>query len=75
MSEHNKKHYIPFDITSAKGYPSGKDLFYECANCGDVLPSWPKDCMSCSCKNIFIDIHAGRLVIENHNFFKIFSTT
>lgn len=70
----DKKHYVSFDVKSAKGYPTGKTLFYECTKCGDILPSLPKDCVSCTCKNIRIDIYAGRLVVEDHNFFKIFST-
>ncbi len=72
MVENNEKDYIPFDNTLGKGYPTGKKLFYECVKCGDILPSLPKDCISCSCRNIRIDVFAGRLVVENHNFFKIF---
>lgn len=70
----NQKHYIEYNETSASGYPTGKTIFYECTKCDDILPSLPKDCVSCSCKNIRIDIYAGRLVVEDHKFFKIFST-
>ena len=73
MDKINKKHYIRFDVTSASGYPTGKTIFYECTKCGDILPSLPKDCVSCTCRNIRIDIYAGRLVVEDHVFFKIFS--
>jgi len=72
MTNNNKKYYIPFDIKSTSGYPTGKNLFYECTKCGDILPSWPSNCISCSCKNIFIDIDAGRLIVKDHKFFKIF---
>ena len=72
MDKINKKHYIRFDVTSASGYPMGKAIFYECAKCGYILPSLPKDCVSCSCGNIRIDIYARRLVVDDHNFLKYF---
>lgn len=74
MDKDNKKHYIEFDVASGTGYPTGKAIFYECTKCGDILQSLPKDCVACLCKNIRIDIYTGRLVVENHDFFKIFST-
>lgn len=54
-------------------YPTGNDLFYECCICGDVLPSLPKDNVSCSCRNIMIDIDYGRISIKKHEQAKLFS--
>jgi len=68
----DKRRYLPFDLKSASGYPTGINLFYECTKCGDVLPSLPKDSLSCSCKNLHIDVDYGRLAVADHSCFKIF---
>jgi hypothetical protein len=72
MNNNTKKHYISFD--PSRGYPTGKNLFYECTKCSDIFPSWPQDSVTCSCGNLHIDIHSGRLIVKDHTFFKIFST-
>ena len=48
-----------------KGYPAGNDLFYECLECHQRLPSMPVDNIGCSCGNIFIDMEAGRFIAIN----------
>lgn len=35
-----KRCYLEFD--PLKGYPVGKNIYYECGICGDVIPSMPK---------------------------------
>lgn len=55
-----KTEVIPFD--PRKGYPIGDDLFYKCEICGDMIPSKPPGPVAeCKCKNIFIDVDAGRM--------------
>jgi hypothetical protein len=61
------------DFDSAKGYPMDKKLFYECLKCGGVVPSWPDDDTYCKCRNIMIDIGAGRIGIQDEALVKLFS--
>ena len=57
-------HVIPFD--PEQGYPAGDALFYECLNCGTVIPSQPTDSTACRCGNISLDVDYGRLSIKEH---------
>jgi len=57
------------------GYPVGKNLYYECLRCGDVLPSEPEDGTRCTCRNILIDVDAGRISIEDHALVKLFAVS
>ena len=57
-------HVIPFD--PEQGYPAGDALFYECLNCGTIIPSLPPDSTTCYCRNISIDVGYGRLSIKEH---------
>lgn len=63
--------YIQFDPT--KGYPVGDNIFYECGECGGVIPSKPQDGIGCSCRNIFIDVDAGRVSIKDSSKFRVFT--
>jgi hypothetical protein len=65
-----KRIYQGFD--PQKGYPFGKDLFYECLLCGDILPSEPADDTACKCRNIMIDVGYGRISIRYHGKVKLF---
>ncbi len=65
------KNYRSFD--PLKGYPADDRLFYECLQCGDIIPSIPKDSCRCSCRNIMIDIDYGRISIQDNNQIKLFS--
>lgn len=67
------KKYI--DYAHLDGYPSGKDIWYECTKCKDVIISNPisKIDVTCKCGNICIDLGYGRLCIEDHDYFKIFT--
>jgi len=66
-----KRTYQSFD--PQKGYPAGKDLYYECTKCGDVISSLPADSISCKCRNIHIDVDYGRVAIKDHRLAKLFS--
>jgi len=50
--------------------PKGKDIFYRCLRCGDVVPSQPTDNVGCSCGNVFIDIDAFRLLVDDFSQFE-----
>ena len=56
------------DTSEAK---KGKDIYYKCTLCGDIIPSIPGDNVGCKCGNIFIDIDYFRLAIDDYNHFKV----
>jgi hypothetical protein len=66
----SQRSYVPFDPRS--GYPTGDNLYYECTICGDTLPSLPEDGIGCSCRNIFIDVDAGRMSVRDDSKIKLF---
>jgi hypothetical protein len=66
-----KRTYCSFD--PQKGYPAGKNLYYECTKCGGVVSSLPEDSVSCGCRNICIDVDYGRVAVKDHQFMKVFS--
>ena len=43
--------------------PKGKDISYLCLDCGDIIPSIPKENIGCKCGNVFIDKDCWRLII------------
>jgi len=57
-SEPKDRQYLTLD--PSKGYPSDKDLYYECLTCGGIIPSLPDDDMTCTCRNIMVDVGASR---------------
>lgn len=65
-----KKEYIKTDFKN--GYPSGKDVFYECEICYDIIPSAPSKITECKCKNIIIDPDFGRIIIREESKIKVF---
>ena len=71
MKENAPKQHVAFD--PKLGYPRGPHLFYECLECGGVLPSMPKDNDCCACYNIRIDVDAGRLAVKDGTKLKLFS--
>ncbi|WP_367154090.1 hypothetical protein [Methylomonas sp. HYX-M1] len=66
------RNYLQFDPD--KGYPAREDIYYECGKCGGVIPSKPQGGIGCQCRNIFIDVDAGRVSIKDESKFKIFIT-
>ena len=73
MKDNSSKRYVEFD--PKLGYPRGPHLYYECLNCGGVLPSMPKDNDCCSCYNIRIDVEVGRFAVKDGGKIKLFSKT
>lgn len=45
--------------------PRGKEYFYRCLACGEVIPSEPRDNVGCSCGSIFIDRDCWRLIADD----------
>jgi hypothetical protein len=66
-----RRRVIRFD--SATGYPAGPAIRYRCALCGDVLPSLPERPTACSCRNVTLDVDAGRLSVKDHAAFEAFT--
>ena len=62
--------YHQFD--PAKGYPAAKNLYYECAVCGNVVLSMPGKQVSCKCRNVAVDA-SDHATVQNHDKVKIFS--
>ena len=60
---------VPFD--PKLGYPVGKNLYYECTECEDRIPSMPPDSIGCSCGNLFIDVDAGRVSVRRDAHIKL----
>jgi hypothetical protein len=66
-----KKKYFDFD--PSKGYPAGKTIFYECTNCASEIPSIPDRSIWCSCRNLSIDVDAGRISVDNESNLRAFT--
>ncbi len=64
------KNYLAIDV--AKGYPAGDKIRYECLLCGDSIPSKPAHAVACSCRNIIVDVDAGRVAVKDNNRFKAY---
>jgi hypothetical protein len=58
---------VPVAYDPSRGYPTGKDLYYECPECRFFMKSSPRDYdeAQCSCRHITIDIDWGRLAVRN----------
>ena len=61
---------IAENISDTSQAPKGKDVYYKCTLCGDIIPSQPKDNVGCKCGNIFIDIDYFRLAIRDYSMFQ-----
>jgi hypothetical protein len=57
-------------ISDTSEAPKGRDVYYRCLRCGDMVPSQPKENVGCKCGNVFIDIDYVRLVVENFQEFQ-----
>lgn len=55
------------NLTSESEVLSGRDIYYKCLNCGDVVHSAPQNAARCGCRNINIDADAGRISIKNYD--------
>lgn len=61
------------DVDFSKGYPAGTDIRYECAVCGDTLPSMPKHSVACKCRNVIVDVDAGRVAVKDSSKFRAYT--
>jgi hypothetical protein len=68
---HDKKNYIPFNPSG--GYPAGDEVYYECGVCGEEVPSMPKYATACKCRNIIVDVDAGRVSVRDIAKFHVFT--
>lgn len=59
-------------VDPTKDYPVAKDLYYECAVCGNVVPSTTDKPVSCKCRNLTVD-NVGRVAVQNWGKIKVFS--
>ena len=72
-SEKMRRIYKSFDTENHP--PTGKNLFYECLVCENVIPSLQKGKTTCACKNILIESNSNRVVIRNKSKVKLFSVS
>lgn len=68
MSDRN---YLVVDL--AKGYPVGDTICYECLICGGTLPSMPQHSGACKCRNVIVDVDAGRVAVKDSSKFKVYT--
>lgn len=64
--------YLTFD--PSKGYPVSEHLWYECLRCGQSIPSLPLASTHCTCRNIMCDVDAGRLSVQDHDAYRLYTT-
>lgn len=57
-------------ISDTSQAPKGRDIYYRCKQCGDLIPSQPKDNIGCKCGNVFIDVDAFRLAVKDYSQFQ-----
>ncbi len=65
-----EKESISYDEN--KGYPRGKNIYYECIRCNACIKSLPDVFADCECGNISLDVPMARLTILNKSHFRIF---
>lgn len=65
-----EKEYITYQ--KENGYPTGKNIYYECTLCNTNVNSLPETFSECRCGNIMIDVPMARLMINDKEHFKIF---
>jgi len=58
-------------ISASTRAMKGKNIYYKCTKCGDIIPSHPRDNMGCKCDNVFIDIDCFRLVVKEYSHFQV----
>ncbi|MHB8255490.1 MAG: hypothetical protein ACYDEV_17835 [Acidiferrobacter sp.] len=67
----NKKTYLAVDASN--GYPAGEMIRYECLVCGDTLQSMPQHAIACKCRNVIVDVDAGRVAVKDSRKFIAYS--
>lgn len=64
------RNYLVVDVST--GYPAGETIRYECLVCGDSVPSMPQHAVACKCRNVIVDVEAGRVAIKDSSKFKAY---
>lgn len=64
------RNYLNFDFS--KGYPAGTGIRYECGVCGSTLPSIPEHSVACKCRNVIVDVDAGRVAVKDNSKLKAY---
>jgi len=75
MSKSSRFEIIKSGLTDTSEAPKGKNMFYLCQECGDAIPSMPKQNVGCKCGNIYIDIDYFRLAVKNFDKFLVVTKT
>lgn len=65
----NRK-YIEFNASN--GFPAGERIRYECGICGETLLSIPQHAAACKCRNIIVDVDAGRVAVKDSSKMKAY---
>jgi len=60
------------DVDPARGYPAGDAIRYECLVCGDTLLSIPAHAGACGCRNVIVDVDAGRVAVKDAAKFRAY---
>ncbi|HVS32820.1 MAG TPA: hypothetical protein VMS98_15355 [Thermoanaerobaculia bacterium] len=66
---------MAIELSDKVPIPNGSDLFYECLRCSDVIPSLPRDNIGCTCGNVFVDIDAYRVAIDDYSKIRVLRRT
>ncbi len=70
MNGRTEYEIIQAGISDTSEAPRGLDVFYRCSECGEIIPSDPRDNVGCSCGNIFVDIDYFRLSVRDYSKFE-----
>lgn len=62
----NNHLYEESSISQQSSLIGGKDVFYKCLTCGDIVDSLPFNAAACRCQNIMIDTDGGRIAIRDY---------
>jgi hypothetical protein len=71
----NNFQMIGNNYRSTADVPKDDDIYYRCADCGDIIPSVPDDNIGCKCGNIYIDKEWWRLVVVDLGKFEVLNKT
>lgn len=75
MCKDKERSYLTFEPNQTKGYPAGKNVFYECTLCSGVVSSLPEHFEKCECGNIEVDSSGGRMSVQDPNRMRIFKVS
>jgi hypothetical protein len=61
---------IASNLTDTSQAPKGRDVYYRCTRCTDVVASQPRDNIGCRCGNVFVDVDSFRLAVRDLSAFE-----